>query len=150
MASCEWLNEREAKAGRLPTGYKVRLPAEAEWEYACRAGTRTKFWWGETKEGGARRLNWSGSSDGFEFVSPVDHYGERGRNQFGLADMLGNVCEWCLDGYDEAGASLAGGREAAGGSASEMVGHTTGTRREVKCIKVILFCNICCKIEWNW
>ncbi|MCX6901307.1 MAG: SUMF1/EgtB/PvdO family nonheme iron enzyme [Verrucomicrobia bacterium] len=101
MAFCEWLSEREQKAGRLPPGFKVRLPTEAEWEYACRAGTQTKFWWGETKEGGDNRLNWSGKGDGFEFVSPVDHYGSRGRNKFGLADMLGNVWEWCLDECDE-------------------------------------------------
>jgi formylglycine-generating enzyme required for sulfatase activity len=102
VAFCEWLNEREQKAGRMPAGYKVRLPTEAEWEYACRAGKQTKFWWGDTKEGGENRLNWYGTADGFEFVSPVDHYGSRGRNKFGLADMLGNVKEWCLDGFDSA------------------------------------------------
>ncbi|MCX6907361.1 MAG: SUMF1/EgtB/PvdO family nonheme iron enzyme, partial [Verrucomicrobia bacterium] len=100
MAFCAWLDEREAKVGRLPPGYKVRLPTEAEWEYACRAGKQTKFWWGDTKEGGDNRLNWQGKTDGFEFVSPVDHDGSRGRNKFGLADMLGNVWEWCLDEFD--------------------------------------------------
>ncbi|MCX6901105.1 MAG: SUMF1/EgtB/PvdO family nonheme iron enzyme [Verrucomicrobia bacterium] len=104
VAFCEWLNEREAKAGRLPPGFKVRLPTEAEWEYACRAGKQTKFWWGDTKEGGEGRLNWNVKGDGFEFISPVDHYGARGRNKFGLADMLGNVQEWCLDETDLAGA----------------------------------------------
>jgi len=101
MAFCAWLNEREQKSGRLPPGYKVRLPAEAEWEYACRAGKQTKFWWGETEAGGEGRLNWHGTKDGFEFVSPVDHFGARGRNKFGLADMLGNVFEWCLDEFDK-------------------------------------------------
>jgi len=42
-------------------------------------------------------------SDGFAFVSPVDHYGERGRNGFGLADMLGNVWEVVLDHFDPTG-----------------------------------------------
>jgi len=78
----------------------VRLPTEAEWEYACRAGTQTKWWWGDSKEGGRGRLNWSGKDDGFEFVSPVDSFGSLGRNDLGLADMLGNVYEWCLDEYD--------------------------------------------------
>ncbi|MFZ2641430.1 MAG: SUMF1/EgtB/PvdO family nonheme iron enzyme, partial [Verrucomicrobiia bacterium] len=101
---CEWLTERERKAGRLPSGMVVRLPTEAEWEYACRAGTQTKFWWGESKEEGEGRLNWNGAADGFPFTSPVDHYGARGRNGFGLADMAGNVQEWCLDNYDATGA----------------------------------------------
>ncbi|MCX6906476.1 MAG: SUMF1/EgtB/PvdO family nonheme iron enzyme, partial [Verrucomicrobia bacterium] len=96
-AFCEWLMEQERKAGRLARGYAVRLPTEAEWEYACRAGTQAKFWWGDTQEDGQGRLNRTGEADGFEFVSPVDHYGARGRNRFGLADMLGNVWEWCLD-----------------------------------------------------
>jgi formylglycine-generating enzyme required for sulfatase activity len=99
-AFCEWLTERERKAGRLASSQVVRLPTEAEWEYACRAGTQTKWWWGDTKEDGEGRLNWSGTADGFGFTSPVDAYGERGRNKFGLADMLGNVYEWCLDEYD--------------------------------------------------
>ncbi len=101
---CEWLTEREQKAGRLPSSMVVRLPTEAEWEYACRAGTQTKFWWGDTKEEGEGRLNWSGTADGFQFVAPADHYGARGRNGFGLADMVGNVQEWCLDNYDPTGA----------------------------------------------
>jgi formylglycine-generating enzyme required for sulfatase activity len=100
MAFCGWLTEQERKAGRLPAGRVVRLPAEAEWEYACRAGTQTKFWWGENTEDGEDRLNKPGTEDGFEYVAPVDNFGERGRNGFGLADMLGNVWEWCLDHYD--------------------------------------------------
>jgi formylglycine-generating enzyme required for sulfatase activity len=104
-AFCDWLNQRKVEAKSLPAGYRFRLPTEAEWEYACRGGRQgTKFWWGDSKEDGKGRLNWAGAEDGFEYVSPVDHYGERGRNGFGLADMLGNVNEWCLDSYDFKGA----------------------------------------------
>ncbi len=103
-AYCEWLNETEKKANKLPAGAVCRLPTEAEWEYACRAGTQTKFWWDDTVQGGKGRLNWRGNEDGFEFVSPVDHFRARGRNKFGVADMLGNVMEWCLDDFDPAGA----------------------------------------------
>jgi formylglycine-generating enzyme required for sulfatase activity len=100
VAFCGWLTAQERKAGRLGAGQVVRLPKEAEWEYACRAGSQTKFWWGDSPEEGKDRLNWGGTADGFQWVSPVDQYGERGRNGFGLADMLGNVYEWCLDEYD--------------------------------------------------
>jgi formylglycine-generating enzyme required for sulfatase activity len=100
VAFCAWLTEQERKNGRLPSGFVVRLPTEAEWEYACRAGSQTYFWWGDTKEGGEGRLNRNGKADGFEFVAPINYYGDRGENRFGLADMLGNVAEWCLDGFD--------------------------------------------------
>jgi formylglycine-generating enzyme required for sulfatase activity len=102
-AFCEWLTETEKKAGKLPAGMVYRLPGEAEWEYACRGGKEgTKFWWGDAMEKGKGRLNGSGDvwGDSHKFVSPVDSFGSRGRNGFGLADMLGNVYEWCLDGFD--------------------------------------------------
>ncbi|MBI5685109.1 MAG: SUMF1/EgtB/PvdO family nonheme iron enzyme [Verrucomicrobia bacterium] len=106
MAFCAWLDKMERSKGRLPAGCKIRLPTEAEWEYACRAGQQTKFWWGDSVEDGEDRLHWRwrwirGTP---ESVATVDHYGPRGRNKFGLADMLGNVCEWCLDGFDSNGA----------------------------------------------
>ncbi|HRZ11748.1 MAG TPA: SUMF1/EgtB/PvdO family nonheme iron enzyme [Kiritimatiellia bacterium] len=123
MAFCEWLTAREAAAGRLPEGYEYRLPGDAEWEYACRGGQGdTRFWWGNSLAGGEGRLNAAGDdvvvpgdpawrwnnpfpwSDGYGFIAPVDAYGERGRNGFGLADMLGNLWEWCYDGYDHHGA----------------------------------------------
>ena len=104
VAFCQWLTETETKANKLPAEMICRLPTEAEWEYACRAGSQTKFWWGNSAETGLGRSSWYGNKNEFEFVSPVDHFGARGRNKFGLADMLGNVQEWCLDAYDPAGA----------------------------------------------
>jgi len=120
MAFCEWLNRAEGEKGRLPEGYEYRLPGEAEWEYAARGGRekRTKFWWGDDFEEGRDRLNAAGADqlpdgdrwinhydweDGFVYTSPVDNYGDRGRNGFGLADMAGNVWEWIYDGYNPEG-----------------------------------------------
>ncbi|MFA6562605.1 MAG: SUMF1/EgtB/PvdO family nonheme iron enzyme, partial [Verrucomicrobiia bacterium] len=100
VAFCQWLTETEKKANKLPAGMICRLPTEAEWEYACRAGKKTKFWWGDAVEDGKGRLNWKANTERFACVTLVDHYGSRGRNKFGLADMLGNVYEWCLDGCD--------------------------------------------------
>jgi formylglycine-generating enzyme required for sulfatase activity len=117
-----WLTTRERQAGRLPEGLEYRLPTEAEWEYACRGGRpRAIFWWGDDFMEGEGRLNISAVdflpgrnktwplarapwSDGFAFVSPVDHYGQRGRNGFGLADMCGGVWEIVLDHFDRKGA----------------------------------------------
>ncbi len=104
-----WMTVEARAAKRLPEGRVFRLPTEVEWEYACRAGAETTFWWGEALEDAADRLNWvkGHGRDTFAFVSPVDFFGERGRNGFGLADMLGNVGEWCLDGFETNGARVA-------------------------------------------
>ena len=104
-AFCQWLTEAERKARRLPSGCVMRLPSEAEWEYACRGGkANTRFWWGDEKEGGEGRLNWCNPTANKSFITAVDGFGERGRNGFGLADMLGNAWEWCLDNTDPVGA----------------------------------------------
>jgi formylglycine-generating enzyme required for sulfatase activity len=120
-AFCQWLTQRERAAGRLGDDLEYRLPTDAEWEYACRGGQpRAAFWWGNELEDGEGRLNISAIdllpgrtrtwplakapwSDGYSFVSPEDHYGERGRNGFGLADMCGGVWEVVLDHFDPKG-----------------------------------------------
>ena len=117
-----WLTERERKAKRLPAALEIRLPTEAEWAYACRGGSDKSeyFWWGNDLMEGKGRFNISAVdylpgrdtiwplanapwSDGFAFLSPVDHYGKRGRNGFGLADMCGGVWEFTLDHFDPTG-----------------------------------------------
>lgn len=121
-AFCDWLTEKARAAGALAEGFIYRLPTEAEWAYACRGGRSDSsyFWWGNDLYDGKGRLNisaidflpgkdhvWAGAtlpwSDGYAMVSPVDHYGEKGRNGFGLADMCGGVWEFVLDHFDPQG-----------------------------------------------
>jgi formylglycine-generating enzyme required for sulfatase activity len=96
------------------TGRKYRLPSEAEWEYACRAGTQTPFYFGPTitsdlgnyrgTDAGSPNDKWfsSGSYDrgpkGIyrDDITPVDTFPP---NAFGLYDLHGNVAEWCLDAW---------------------------------------------------
>lgn len=87
MDFCRWLSEREGKTWRLPT--------EAEWEYACRAGTYTLYYTGDGLPASMCR-NQTVARD---YQSVSLNVGQTAPNAFGLYDMHGNVEEWCLDWY---------------------------------------------------
>jgi len=76
----------------LATGHVCRLPTEAEWEYACRAGSTTAYYWGDQIDD---EYAWYTGNSG-AMAHPV---GGKRRNQFGLHDMSGNVWEWCQDWF---------------------------------------------------
>jgi formylglycine-generating enzyme required for sulfatase activity len=85
---CRWLYNK--------TGIFYRLPTEAEWEYACRAGTRTTYYFGnDPKE--LDKYAWYSNNSNNKFHKT----GQKLPNAWGLYDMLGNVSEWTLDHYDE-------------------------------------------------
>jgi len=100
-AFCQWLSREDGRTYRLPT--------EAEWEYACRAGTDTFFFWGDDPDDGEGYLNGADETgtpdgrswtykfsfkDGYAATSPLGRFKP---NAFGLYDVLGNVNEWCSD-----------------------------------------------------
>jgi formylglycine-generating enzyme required for sulfatase activity len=131
---CQWLSKKEGKVYELPT--------EAEWEYACRAGTTTRFWCGDKDDDLQGNANLADASlkakldpdlamdwgafqswdDGRPFTSPVGAFKP---NPWGLFDMHGNVWQWCADRYgsykegslkDPKGPTTGGSRVLRGGS----------------------------------
>ncbi|MDE0820545.1 MAG: formylglycine-generating enzyme family protein [Opitutales bacterium] len=143
---CEKLTKQERKAGRLPAGMTYQLPTEAQWEYACRAGTKTAHAFGEASGEMHRHGNyadrntnfdWSNKAhdDGFKNISSV---GSHKPNGWGFHDMHGNVFEWCADSYgdypsgaarDPAGPAYGSARVGRGGSWSHTAYHARSANR---------------------
>jgi formylglycine-generating enzyme required for sulfatase activity len=126
--AAEFCRKLSQKAGKT-----VRLPTEAEWEYACRAGTKTRFGFGEKDEdlhkygnycdkSNTSRLPWQDKdhNDGFDKTGPV---GSLKPNDWGLYDMHGNVWEWCSDWYADSYANA---------NKTDPTGPVSGTNRVLR------------------
>ena len=97
MEYCARRTKLEQDSGAIPSGAAYRLPTEAEWEYACRAGTTTRFSFGDDKN--LFQLgNYAWFMDNSD--SSTHPVGTKQPNSWGLYDMHGNVWEWCLDCWD--------------------------------------------------
>jgi formylglycine-generating enzyme required for sulfatase activity len=127
VAFCAWLSKRE--------GRHYHLPSEAQWEYACRAGTQSVYPWGDNPDDGhgwangcdqvAKQtfnlfppFNWT---DGYLYTSPVATFK---RNALGLYDMIGNALQWCDDWYGEYPANDS--------VTTDPTGPATGTQRVLR------------------
>jgi formylglycine-generating enzyme required for sulfatase activity len=104
---CRKLTEQERQAGRLSKRWEYTLPTEAQWEYACRAGTETRFSFGEDE---SKLSDYAWYDDNASKVAEkyAHRVGQKKANPWGLYDMHGNVAEFCRDTYTK---ELPGGHD---------------------------------------
>ncbi len=133
---CQEFVARLNELGLAPVGARFALPTEAQWEYACRAGTTTPFYWGDSLNGDKANCNGYysyGTKKRGEFsqeTKPVQSYPA---NPWGLFDMHGNVAEWCEDWFGDL----------TSGSVTDPCGCNRGERRAIRggsCKQEALFC----------
>jgi formylglycine-generating enzyme len=103
LAFCAKLTNHERRAGRLSADWEYTLPTEAQWEYACRAGTTTATAFGDQLSSREANFNgthpYNGASEARN-LKRATIVGSYAANAWGLCDMHGNVAEWCRDSYD--------------------------------------------------
>ena len=100
----EQLNAHSAGTPGAPSGYRFSLPTEAQWEYACRAGTTTPFNFGGVLNGDKANCDGDypcGTSAKGRYLGETSEVGSYPANAWGLFDMHGNVWDWCLDWYGD-------------------------------------------------
>ena len=132
MDYCGRLTDAQRQARCLPSGWAYRLPTEAEWEYACRAGATTAFAYGPMLRSGMATFNGREEYDaavgtvfnpaGVAAIQP-SVVGGYAANAWGLFDMHGNVWEWCLDRW---------AYQLPGGSVTDPQGPDSGSDRVVR------------------
>ena len=135
VAYCVASVAKERNEGRLPAGFAYRLPTEAEWEYACRAGTTTAFHFGEAMRSGMANFNglfeyppcegeiYSCYNPSGVYLGAPTKVENFAPNAWGLHDMHGNISEWCHDWFAE---------NLPGGSVTDPLGPETGEIRIIK------------------
>jgi formylglycine-generating enzyme required for sulfatase activity len=132
-AYCAKLTELGRNPGELPKGWEFQLPTEAQWEYACRAGTTTATAFGDklgSKQANVKNKPYNGGDEG-PTLGRAARVGSYPPNAWGIHDMHGNVVEWCRDWYHE---KLPGGtdpdlHDAKATAAKNRTGDSSRSRR---------------------